>query len=98
MSRFASFNSLAEAELSEAVTYYELESSRLGAALLEIVEQAVAGLLEYPESGPVLRGSYRKRVLRRFPFSLIYRINGEEVRILAVAHHRRRPFYWSSRG
>ena len=35
--------------------------------------------------------------LRRFPFSLIYTVMGDQLRILAVAHHSRRPGYWRNR-
>jgi hypothetical protein len=35
--------------------------------------------------------------MRRFPYSLIYTVIGDEVRILAVAHHSRRPGYWRGR-
>jgi hypothetical protein len=39
----------------------------------------------------------RTIVLRRFPFSLIYRFVRGDIQILAVAHFRRRPRYWSER-
>jgi len=35
--------------------------------------------------------------LTRFPYSLIYTESGDEIRILAVAHHSRRPGYWRGR-
>lgn len=92
-----SFNTLAEAELSDAVDHYEGESPGLGAVFLAAVERAVADLVEYPESAPVLSGPYRKKVLTRFPFNLIYRLKRNEIRILAVAHQRRRPYYWLGR-
>ena len=93
----ASFNSLAEAELSDAVDHYEQESPGLGTAFLAAVEHAVTDLVEYPESAPVLSGPYRKKVLSRFPFNLIYRVKKNEIRILAIAHQRRRPYYWLGR-
>ena len=93
----ASFNTLAEAELSDAIDDYEQGSSGRGAAFLAAVERAIADLLAYPESAPVLSGPFRKKVLTRFPYNLIYRIKGNEIRILAVAHQRRRPYYWLGR-
>ncbi|MHB9003921.1 MAG: type II toxin-antitoxin system RelE/ParE family toxin [Coriobacteriia bacterium] len=39
----------------------------------------------------------RKLVLAKFPYSLIYEIDGDVVLILAVAHQRRRPHYWRER-
>ena len=93
----ASFNTLAEAELSDALDDYEQASPGRGAAFLATVERAVTDLVAYPESAPVLSGPYRKKVLSRFPYTLIYRIKGNEIRILAVAHQKRRPYYWLGR-
>ncbi|MBK7425134.1 MAG: type II toxin-antitoxin system RelE/ParE family toxin [Propionivibrio sp.] len=42
-------------------------------------------------------GTRRQYNFRRFPYSIIYQVTVEELRILAVAHHRRRPGYWSGR-
>jgi hypothetical protein len=43
----------------------------------------------------------RRAVLRRFPYSLIYAVEPDEVLILAVSHHRRprtpKSWRWSSR-
>lgn len=39
----------------------------------------------------------RQILLDRFPFTLYYRIRGEVVMIVAVAHQKRRPGYWRSR-
>jgi plasmid stabilization system protein ParE len=69
-----SFNPLAERELNEAAQYYEVESPDLGAAFLTEVERAYTLLTEYPESGPVVRGAVRRRVLPRFPYALLYSI------------------------
>jgi hypothetical protein len=39
-----------------------------------------------------------KRVfMRRFPFSVYFIEHDDRFRVLAVAHRRRRPFYWSDR-
>jgi hypothetical protein len=39
----------------------------------------------------------RVLALHNFPYSLVYRIQGDEIRIVAVAHHSRRPGYWVER-
>jgi hypothetical protein len=39
----------------------------------------------------------RRLVLRRFPFAIVYRLAGEFVLVLAIAHMRRRPGYWRGR-
>ena len=93
----ASIHDLAKVELNEAAQYYEAESPGLGAAFLAEAERSVASLLEYPESGPIVSGSVRRQLLRRFPYGLLYRVRGEQLRILAVMNLRRRPAYWIGR-
>ncbi|WP_353932423.1 type II toxin-antitoxin system RelE/ParE family toxin [Okeanomitos corallinicola TIOX110] len=92
------FHPLAEQELTEAINYYEEQRTDLGLEYLEAVEQAVNCLMYYPEIGAKVRGSIRRLVIPKFPYSLLYRVlEEEEIRILAVAHHKRKPFYWSRR-
>jgi hypothetical protein len=33
--------------------------------------------------------------LRRFPFNVIHQFHGDEIRVIAIAHQRRKPGYWS---
>jgi hypothetical protein len=42
-------------------------------------------------------GVIRKRSLKRFPYHLIYLVQNQELLILAIAHHKRDPFYWIDR-
>lgn len=98
MSLMASFNHLAEAELREAVQYYESEAPGLGRRFLSFVESALAEVMEHPLLGSPLRGEVRRKGVGRFPYQLLYRVAGDEIRILAVMHKRRRPLYWAERG
>lgn len=92
------FHPLAEQELVDAATYYEQQKRGLGLEYLQEVENAVNFLIRYPEAGSKVRGSVRRLVLPKFPYSLLYRILEDgQIRILAVAHHRRRPQYWLKR-
>jgi toxin ParE1/3/4 len=95
----ATFNRTAERELAEAAEHYEAESQGLGLRLLEEVRHAVIMLARHPEAAPAIHGSVRRLVLPKFPYSLMYRPLGKEqgIRILAVAHHKRRPGYWIGR-
>jgi toxin ParE1/3/4 len=53
--------------------------------------------MEAPERYPVTRRGRRRFVTLEYPFDVIYRIQEQEVEIMAVAHHRRRPEYWLRR-
>ncbi|KAM3089943.1 type II toxin-antitoxin system RelE/ParE family toxin [Phormidesmis sp. 146-35] len=89
---------LAEQELLDSAIYYEEQRVGLGLEYLEEVENAVNFLTRYPEAGSKVRGSVRRLTLPKFPHSLLYRLlEDDQIRILAVAHHKRRPQYWLDR-
>lgn len=91
------FLPLAAQELVEAAAEYEQPVQALGLEFAAEVER-VAGILEQRHSiGPKLDPIHRRITLRRFPLALIYRVDAAAVRIVAVAHHRRRPNYWRPR-
>ncbi len=50
-----------------------------------------------PLIAPIFEKEYRKIKVGKFRVSLVFRINGDEIQILAVAHHSRRPGYWKVR-
>ena len=39
----------------------------------------------------------RRRAVTRFPYHVIYLEAGMDLRILAIAHDRRKPGYWQDR-
>jgi hypothetical protein len=39
----------------------------------------------------LVTGDCRRVLLRRFPFSMVYRVLGDEFLVIAVFHHRRDP-------
>ena len=45
----------------------------------------------------VLVGAVRRRLLRRFPYALLYKIKPDGIRVLAVMNLKRRPTYWIGR-
>jgi plasmid stabilization system protein ParE len=87
----------ADRELSDAAQYYDGERPGLGAAFVDEVEAGFARIVEHPSAAPELTSGVRKLVLARFPYSLIYDIDASPVHVLAVAHQRKRPFYWRGR-
>jgi toxin ParE1/3/4 len=91
------FHPLAEQELLDAVSYYEEQETGIGLEYLGEVEHAVNFLVRYPEASSKVSGSIRRLTLPKFPYSLLYRVMEEQIRVLAVAHHKRKPQYWVDR-
>lgn len=97
MNHTVSFHEAAEAELNEAAGYYELESPGLGVAFLEDIRLAVDHISRVPAAATLLLGRVRRKLLLRFPYAVVYSLRESGIRILAIAHHKRRPFYWRVR-
>lgn len=86
------------AELHDVAAFYTLKANvELGLAFVAEFEQTANFVLDNPLVGAVFRGDRRRYILRRFPYSIIYQIAAEELRILAIAHHRRSPGCWTHR-
>jgi plasmid stabilization system protein ParE len=65
--------------------------------LLELSD-AVDAAIANPRGYPLGRGTTHRYVFPgKYPFTLVYRIVGDEIEIVAVAHHKRHPSYWLSR-
>lgn len=88
----------AQEDLREAAEFYRQQA---GAALSQTLfgefERAVGRLLIHPGLGAVWLRGRRRLVLRGFPYSLIYSVVKDEIRVLAFAHQSRRPSYWRHR-
>ena len=94
----ASLTADAEYELIESARYYAREANaELGQAFLSEFERSVELLLEHPKFGAVWRDATRRLPLRRFPYSIVYELREDEVRVIAIAHQRRRPGFWKGR-
>ena len=87
----------AEQEMLEAAIYYQSQSLGLGLDYLSEVERAIQAIAESPTTWPVIDDELRRRLVRRFPFGVLYRIEPQEIVIIAVAHLRRKPGYWKGR-
>ena len=85
------FRPEARAEVLEAQTWYESRAVGLGLEFARAVEAAVASASRNPEAFTYVAGACRRVLLRKFPFSLVFRVRGDELLVLAVFHHRRNP-------
>lgn len=93
-----SLNVQAELELVEGAAYYAREANaEIANAFISEFDRSARLLAEYPKLGAVWRGRVRRLPLRRFPYSIVYFLRESEVRVLAVAHQRRKPGFWRGR-
>ena len=83
--------------MESAAGEYDVDRPGLGDEFLSVVKQAFQRIVEAPLRYPLVDARHRAYVLRRFPFSVYYRIDDEEIVVLAIAHHKRRNGYWRRR-
>ncbi|WP_194288922.1 MULTISPECIES: type II toxin-antitoxin system RelE/ParE family toxin [unclassified Nocardioides] len=93
------FEPEARDELRAARDWYEDAQPGLGEDLIVEVETTIERIVRWPELAPRLLVPERSRPvrrapLRRFPFGLVYVVIEDTLWVLAVAHSRRRPYYW----
>jgi plasmid stabilization system protein ParE len=84
-------------EVLGAVRFYLDIDRNIGAEFAELYEAAIAQILQDPLACMIVSHKTRRKVLRKFPYSIFYRFDTDEVRIVAVSHHRRSPKYWRKR-
>lgn len=92
-----SFHPEAEAELTEAASFYESRVAGLGKSFTAEVVRTINLIREHPDAGSPVGLTRRRMLVHRFPYSVVYRRDPESVLILAVAHQRRRPGFWRRR-
>jgi hypothetical protein len=87
----------AEMEMLDAAQYYEMQASGLGSAFLDQIDKAIQDIREHPERWPILKNNIRRRLIPRFPYALLYRVDPDEIIIQATMHLHRRTDYWAGR-
>jgi toxin ParE1/3/4 len=96
------FEDEAEAEFRAAARWYEERQPGLGTEFLEAVDAALDRIARFPSAGasvPRLPADLpvRRAPVKRFPYHVVYLHLKSTIRVLAVAHDRRRPVYWKDR-
>jgi ParE toxin of type II toxin-antitoxin system, parDE len=87
----------AEAELAEAVAYYNALMPGLGAEFALEVRDGLTRIEQYPKAWQLLGHRARRHRLSRFPYGLVYALLSSEIVVLAVMHLHRKPDYWKER-
>jgi plasmid stabilization system protein ParE len=87
----------AEAELQEAIDYYNQQHPGLGFELYDEVKEAAARINNYPLAWTPLSKRTRRAQVHRFPYSIVYEVRTDLIVIVAVQHHRRKPVNWRQR-
>ena len=84
----------AESEISEAFRWYEDKNEGLGSEFMRALDASLSHIQRNPMAYAVIHKQMRRALLRRFPYSVIYLIEGGKIVVLACFHASRDPKQW----
>jgi len=84
-------------EIHASYTWYQNQAEGLGDDYLSELESAYETIASLPETWPKFQKNFRRFLLSKFPFSVIYRISNQSIFVVAVMHNSRKPGYWKKR-
>ena len=87
----------AEQDIAEAYGWYEGQRVGLGEDFLSCVDACIQGILRDPELRRVVHETYRRGLVRRFPYAVFYEYADSVVTVYCVFHTSRDPKKWRQR-
>ena len=89
----------AKADVADACLWYEEQSLGLGMEFLRCVETALHAIQRNPLIYPTVHESYRRSLVRRFPFAIFFEFEPNQNRcvVYSVFHCSQDPEKWRSR-
>ncbi|SRR5579862_593715 len=96
MSSFT-FHPDAERDLDGAATWYETQKPGLGRQFRKAVDTALSSIRLTPYAYPRIHGLFRRFVVRRFPYSIVYLPQDGMIYIVTISHSHRDPAHWQKR-
>lgn len=93
---------LASAEVGEAARWYQARGEGLDERFMSAVRTALESIEANARRFAKLETlgvttNYRRVLVRKFPYFIVFRVFDDEIFVYAVAHGSRRPNYWRHR-
>lgn len=78
-------------DIKEAHFYYEEKRIGLGNLFLNTLETYLERIQKYPKQYQIQRKPYREAFLKKFPYLIIYEIEGNKIIVYAVFNTSKNP-------
>lgn len=78
-------------ELHDAAASYDATRQGLGRDFIEQVDRTLVRIASYPEIAPTVGGEFRRAVVYRFPFSIVYRLRSSQIQVMGILATRADP-------
>ena len=87
----------AASDIDKAFDWYEEQRRGLGSTFLTNVDACIQAICRMPNRHPAVMGDYRRALVRRFPYAIIYAFVDETVTVGCVFHTSQNPDKWRER-
>ncbi len=92
------FENDAEVELYEVIEYYNQIDTALAQNFLDELNNSVDFIIKYPLAGHSYLHNTQKVQLKKFPYSVVYKVYDQKrILIFAIKHSKRERGYWVER-
>jgi plasmid stabilization system protein ParE len=87
----------AERDYLESLIWYGKRSQRAAEGFEAEFENALTQIAAAPLRFARCDQRHRRFLMRRYPYQVVYRSEGDDIVVIAVAHAKRKPLYWKNR-
>ena len=87
----------AELDVIEAYAWYEDRRAGLGEEFLNSVDACMESIRRQPAIYAVVHETYRRALVRRFPYAIFFESSDARITVYAVSHTARDPRAWHRR-
>ncbi len=92
------FHPDAQQEYQAAITWYQQRSQSAAQRFVAEVDHVIDVIAAQPDRYGWYDDEFREAGLRRYPYSVVYRVEPSgDVLVVAVTHASREPGYWQGR-
>jgi plasmid stabilization system protein ParE len=87
----------AERDLEEGLRWYQKRSDRAADNFIVALSDTLDRILKDPTRYRPIEADIRTIRMGNYPYTLIYRITPQFIKVYAAAHEKRRPGFWRRR-
>ena len=91
------FHPGASEDYEAAFAWYFAHGGSIARDFEREVERCLRLIAENPLRWPKFDEKHRRMLVRKFPYSIVYELINQEIAVVAIAHGRRKPYYWRGR-
>jgi plasmid stabilization system protein ParE len=84
-------------DIREARRWYDGQRAGLGREFVEEVQTVLGAIRDNPARFTPIYRHFRRALLNRFPYGIVFAVAGDTVQVVACLHVRRDPDTWLDR-